>query len=51
MRRRGIGAEEIEAVLLVTNGKRCDPPLAEDEVKKIASCVCIYKPAGEAVFR
>jgi putative DNA primase/helicase len=51
MRRRGMGAEEIEAALLVTNIKRCDPPLAEDEVRKIASSVCRYKPAGEAAFR
>ena len=40
MRRRGMGAEEIEAALLVTNNKRCDPTLAEDEVRKIASSVC-----------
>ena len=51
MRRRGMGAEEIEAALLVTNNKRCDPPLAEDEVRKIASSVCRYKPAREAAFR
>jgi putative DNA primase/helicase len=40
MRRRGMGVEEIEAALLVTNNKRCDPPLAEDGVRKIASSVC-----------
>ena len=51
MRRRGMGAEEIEAALLVTNNKRCDPPLAEDEVRKIAFSVCRYKPAGEGAFR
>jgi putative DNA primase/helicase len=51
MRRCGMGAEEIEAALLVTNNKRCDPPLAEDEVRKIASSVCRYKPAGEEAFR
>jgi putative DNA primase/helicase len=51
MRRRGMGAEEIEAALLVTNNKRCDPPLAEDEVRKIASSVCRYKPAVERAFR
>ena len=51
MRRRGMGAEEIEAALLVTNNKRCDPPLATDEVKKIASSVCRYEPAREAAFR
>jgi hypothetical protein len=50
MRRRGMGAEEIEAALLVTNNKRCDPPLATDEVKKIASSVCRYKPARGAAF-
>lgn len=46
-----MGAEEIEAALLVTNNKRCDPPLDEDEVRKIASSVCRYKPAVEAAFR
>jgi hypothetical protein len=51
MRRRGMGFDEIEVALLVTNNKRCDPPLAEDEVRKIASSVCRYKPAGEAAFR
>jgi putative DNA primase/helicase len=51
MRRRGMGAEEIEAALFVTNNKRCDPPLAEDEVRKIASSVCRYKPAVEEAFR
>ena len=49
MRRRDMGAEEIEAALLVTNNKRCDPPLAEDEVRKIAFSVCRYKPTGEGV--
>jgi putative DNA primase/helicase len=51
MRRRGMGAEEIEAALLVTNIKRCDPPLAKDEVRKIAFRVYRYKPAGEAAVR
>jgi putative DNA primase/helicase len=51
MRRCGMGAEEIEDALLVTNNKRCDPPLDEDEVRKIASSVCRYKPAVEAAFR
>jgi hypothetical protein len=46
-----MGAEESEAALLVTNSKRCDPPLAEDEVRKIALSVCRYKPVGEAAFR
>jgi putative DNA primase/helicase len=51
MRRRGMEAEEIEAALLVTNNKRCDPPLAEDEVRKIAFSVCRYKPAGEVAIQ
>jgi putative DNA primase/helicase len=51
MRRRGMEAEEIEAALLVTNNKRCDPPLDEDEVRKIASSVCRYRPAVEAAVR
>jgi putative DNA primase/helicase len=51
MRRRGMGAEEIEAALLVTDNKRCDPPLPEDEVRKIAFSVCRYKPAVEVAFR
>jgi len=51
MRRRGMGADEIGAALLVTNNKRCDPPLAEDEVRKIAASVCRYEPAGGAPLR
>lgn len=48
MRRHGMGADEIEAALLVTNDKRCHPPLAKDEVQKIALSVSRYKPAGRA---
>jgi putative DNA primase/helicase len=44
MRRRGMGRKEIEAALLVTNSERCDPPLNENEVKRIATSVCRYKP-------
>ena len=51
MRRRGMGVEEIEAALLVTNNTRCDPPLDEDEVRKTASSVCRYRRAGKAAFR
>jgi putative DNA primase/helicase len=47
MRRRGMGAEEIEAALFITNTKRCNPPMAEEEVRKIAVSVCRYKPVGE----
>jgi hypothetical protein len=43
-----MGADEIEAALLVTNNKRCDPPLAEDEARKITSIICRYKPARDS---
>ncbi|MCI0392152.1 MAG: bifunctional DNA primase/polymerase [Acidobacteria bacterium] len=48
MRRRGMVAEEIAPALLAVNSKRCSPPLAEDEVRKIAAGVCRYAPADEA---
>jgi putative DNA primase/helicase len=51
MRRRGMGADEIEAALFVTNIKRCNPPLAEEEIRKIAASVCRYKPAVEDAIR
>jgi hypothetical protein len=45
-----MGFDEIEAALLVTNNKRCDPPLAEDEVRQVASSMCRYRPAGGGGF-
>jgi Primase C terminal 1 (PriCT-1) len=42
-----MGFDEIEAALFVTNNKRCDPPLPEDEVMTIVASVCRYKPAGK----
>ncbi len=42
MRRRGMTAEAIEAALLAENSARCDPPLPESEVKKIARSVARY---------
>jgi hypothetical protein len=46
MRRRGMTGEAIEAALLADNGKRCEPPLPEDEVRRIAKSVSRYRPAG-----
>jgi putative DNA primase/helicase len=51
MRRRGLDAVEIEPTLLVVNERRCDPPLAEDEVREVAAGVCRYEPAGKATLR
>jgi hypothetical protein len=43
MRRRGMTGEEIAAALLVVNDNRCDPPLPESEVKRIAASVAHYR--------
>lgn len=54
MRRRGMTEEAITAALLEENRTRCDPPLADDEVRAIAASVGRYapgrqdKPADEA---
>lgn len=47
MRRRGMTREAIYAALLVENAKRCDPPLPEDEVRRIAASVSRYEPTPE----
>jgi hypothetical protein len=44
MRRRGSAPAAIEALLLVDNAQRCDPPLAESEVRAIAKSVGRYEP-------
>ena len=44
MRRRGFGEAAIAAALLEENLTRCDPPLGEGEVKRIANSVCRYEP-------
>jgi hypothetical protein len=50
MRRRGMGFDAIEAALLVTNNRQCDPPLADDEVRRIARSVCRYQPAHGGIL-
>jgi hypothetical protein len=44
MRRRGMTAEEIYAALAEVNRRRCDPPLAQPEIRKIAESVSRYPP-------
>lgn len=44
LRRKGYSSEEIEALLLVANRKRCKPPLADKEVAKIAWSIGRYIP-------
>lgn len=46
MRRRGFSPEAIEAALLTENLAKCQPPLADDEVKRIAGSVSRYEPAS-----
>ncbi len=44
MRRRGMVEEEILAALRAVNEARCDPPLSDEEVQRIASSVAGYEP-------
>lgn len=44
MRRYGLDADAIAAALLVTNLTKCDPPLDEEEVIRIAKSVSRYAP-------
>jgi len=48
MRRCGFSRETIEAALLEENRRRCDPPLADDEVRRIAESMARYKPVRES---
>ena len=43
-RRRGLGYDEILALLIVTNQKRCVSPLPNSDIKKISRSVCKYEP-------
>ena len=43
MRKRGMSRSAIEAALLAENKMRCDPPLAESEVKRIGQSVARYE--------
>ena len=47
MRRRGMSREAIEAALLAENLRRCNPPLPDLEVQRIAESVASYAPADE----
>jgi putative DNA primase/helicase len=49
MRRRGMGEAEILAAIRVANEQRCQPPLAAEEVEKIAASVARYEPAENVV--
>lgn len=44
MRRAGMAEPEILAAILQTNRTRCQPPLAETEVRKVAASISRYAP-------
>jgi len=44
MRRAGMTADEIRTVLVVVNRNRCQPPLDDREVRRIAQSVARYEP-------
>jgi len=46
MRRRGMSHEEMTAALQVTNQRRCQPSLPEDQVERIARSVARYAPTN-----
>ncbi len=46
MRRRGMTQPAIEAALLAENAQRCDPPLPEAEVMRVAASVSRYDPVA-----
>jgi len=46
-RRQGLNAEEIVGALQPINEKRCRPPLADADIKKIAKSVGRYQPVPE----
>ena len=48
MRRQGAPLAEIEAALMAANANRCEPPLDEGEVCRIAASVGRYPPAPAA---
>jgi hypothetical protein len=48
MRREGMTPEALEAALLAENTRRCDPPLDDEEVRRIAHSVSRYEPATKA---
>jgi hypothetical protein len=47
MRNAGFSEEEILSALLVMNERRCDPPLPETEVRRVARSAARYEPARD----
>lgn len=49
LRRNGLSQPELEAALLAMNKERCQPPLSDHEVRKIATSVARYSPKDATV--
>ncbi len=50
MRRRGMSHTAIEAALKVENNERCQPPLSDEEIIKIAKSVATYSPESNGLL-
>jgi primase-like protein len=46
MRRRGASEAAIAAALLAENRLRCEPPLPDEEIRRIAASITRYRPAA-----
>ena len=46
MRRRGMSQQSIEVALLEENQRRCQPPLLEAEVRRVAQSIASYQPGS-----
>jgi putative DNA primase/helicase len=44
LRRAGMGEDEIYAALVPVNASRCQPPMSDDQVRKIARSAARYEP-------
>jgi len=47
MRRRGASPAAIESALLMENQERCQPPMSEEEVRRIAANASQYRPGPQ----
>lgn len=47
MRRQGADYETIADALLSLNGRRCNPPLTDHEIRGVARSVCRYQPTPD----
>lgn len=51
LQRRGLGCDEILAVLRLLNQRRCEPPLDDGELVRIARSIVRYPPGSTGMSR